>query len=126
MNNRIKRTTEELRENRQVVAEALKNRELEAQEVIRKEQESRTTRCDLNSFMFGMVCRKGFIEYITELGRFDLYFGRQDIISLLSGRHVKKECGNHIIEFVLDDISTEEKIRILRYSTMYQDLVNLV
>lgn len=127
MNKRIKRTPEEQRENMKALAEALDKRDFEEQERKRLVEEARKIKFDVDLTLFRNICKRGSLEYMSPEGKWDVSFSKNDILNFMTGGVVSKDCGQKILEFkMVCEITRDQKISILKFSTLYHDLANLV
>lgn len=80
---------------------------------------------NLNEPQFTRLCKMGFItESSKSYGTEHLHFSKLDIKSLMSGKHVQKECDNKILSFKLSEIDNETIVEIVKRSPLFYELVN--
>lgn len=82
------------------------------------------TRILLNEAMFTNLCKMGFYAAVENNSKSDLYFSKEDIRSLATGKIVAKESSYEQTNwmFMLQDIGFDIINEILKRSPIYTDL----
>jgi hypothetical protein len=78
----------------------------------------------LNESMFTNLCKMGFYTAVENNSKNDLYFTKEDIISLVTGKVVAKDASYEQTNwlFMLQDIGFDIINEILKRSPIYSDL----
>jgi hypothetical protein len=73
--------------------------------------------------LFTKICKFGYITKQLESGRTDIRFTKSDIIEISKGQILKKEIGEDVILFLLQDIGDELVNEIIKRSPIYSSII---
>lgn len=80
----------------------------------------------LNMAKFTHLCKFAFFVVNTETGRFDISIDSSDILKLCRNEIVEKLVYEKTYRFVIDNISNEDLIEIIKRSTMFSGLAEKI
>lgn len=77
----------------------------------------------LNEVSFTNLCKMGYIPIVTEMGKSDIYFNKNDIKTLIYGGNIlEKVQDDRAFLFIMDNLDIEYIREILKRSPIYSEI----
>lgn len=91
-----------------------------------EEAEGKKRKISVDYGLFVQICKFGFVVDNTELGRIDVPFTKADILSLCRGNLLEKDQMGKVYNFLMVNVTREQRIDVVKNSPLYWQLVHLV